>query len=283
MPAISRTIALYALALLTACASEPVTIPVESGVVHAGVPVQTEPEACMAQLGADNSELYKQLDSTDIRLVNWNIQKGGDPEWVSDLNRITVEPDLMTLQEAALNTDAWSDVGAKHYRSFAPGYLTRHSLTGVMTISSAEPVTQCNLTSVEPWLRSPKATIITEYGLTGTDLTLLVVNLHAVNFTFGASDFREQIQQMQTVVSAHEGPMLLSGDFNTWGWRRARILQEMTDGLDLEMLDYEVDHRKRFFGKVLDRIYTRGLTVMESTTQRVDSSDHNPMSVRMRL
>jgi endonuclease/exonuclease/phosphatase (EEP) superfamily protein YafD len=254
-----------------------------ASLVHTGIPVQTDPEACSAQIGMNRSEHYNKLDSTDIRLVNWNIQKGGDPEWASDLNTLTGESQLVTLQEAALNSEAWGTVGAESYRSFAPGYETRRSLTGVMTISSAEPLTQCNLLSVEPWLRSPKATIITEYGLTGTDQTLLVVNIHAVNFTVGASDFRDQIEQMESVVAAHPGPILLSGDFNTWGWRRARILSEMTDSLGLELLGYEEDHRKRIFGKVLDRIYIRGFTVTESTTLHVDSSDHNPMSVRMRL
>lgn len=283
MLALYRSTAFAALLLLTACASEPSTIWVDESLVHTAVTVQTDSASCLARLGVNRRELHNKLDSSNIRLVNWNIQKGGDPEWAADFNTIAGEPHLVTLQEAALNTDAWSQVGADQYRSFAPGYLTRRSLTGVMTISSAEPLMQCNLKSIEPWLRSPKATIVTEYGLTGTSETLLVVNIHAVNFTFGTSDFRQQIEQMQSVVAAHQGPILLSGDFNTWGWRRARILQEMTEILQLELLDFEVDHRKRVFGKVLDRIYTRGLEVVESTTQDLESSDHNPMSVSMRL
>jgi len=283
MPAISRPIVICAVFMLTACASQPEIFPGMVNPVYTALVIRTEPVACGAQLGLSSRSQRSELDSSDIRMVNWNIQKGGNPDWAADLNSFTGEPDLMIFQEAALNTAAWSIVGTDQYRSFAPGSRTRQSLTGVMTISSAEPLTQCNLSSVEPWLRSPKATIITEYGLTGTDESLLVVNIHAVNFTIGASDFREQIQKMESVVAIHQGPILLSGDFNTWGWRRGRILDEMTDSLGLSLLDYEVDHRKRIFGKVLDRIYVRGLKVLESTTQRVNSSDHNPMSVRMRL
>ena len=55
------------------------------------------------------------------------------------------------------------------------------------------------------------------------------------------------------------------------------------DGLGLKMLDYDEDHRKRFLGQPLDHIYVRGLEVLEATTRQVDSSDHNPMSVRLRL
>jgi len=153
----------------------------------------------------------------------------------------------------------------------------------VMTVSAAKPLTQCNLVSIEPWIRSPKATVITEYGLTNTDQTLLVVNIHALNFTFGVRDFRQQLRQAQSVLTHHAGPILLSGDFNTWHWRRSEIMIEMTDGLGLEKLAYDVDHRKRFFGQPLDQIYVRGLEVLEATTREVDSSDHSPMSARFRL
>jgi endonuclease/exonuclease/phosphatase (EEP) superfamily protein YafD len=86
-----------------------------------------------------------------------------------------------------------------------------------------------------------------------------------------------------SVLNNHAGPILLSGDFNTWHWRRSETLKEMTDSLGLEMLDYDEDHRKRFLGQPLDHIYVRGLEVLEATTRQVDSSDHNPMSVHLRL
>jgi len=152
-----------------------------------------------------------------------------------------------------------------------------------MTVSVAEPLTQCNLVNMEPWIRTPKATMIIEYGLSGTDQTLLVVNAHAVNFTIGIRHFRRQIQQMESVLSEHSGPILLSGDFNTWRGKRFEILNQVAASLGLEMLDYDEDYRKRLFGHPLDHIYVRGLQVIEATTYRVDSSDHNPMSVRLRL
>jgi endonuclease/exonuclease/phosphatase (EEP) superfamily protein YafD len=124
--------------------------------------------------------------------------------------------------------------------------------------------------------------VVTEYGLTNSDQTLLVVNMHVVNFTFGIHDFREQIQQALSVLTNHTGPVLLSGDFNTWHRRRAAILKEMTAEQNLRMVDFDEDHRKRFLGQPLDHVYIRGLEVLEATTRTVDSSDHNPMSVRLR-
>ena len=243
----------------------------------------TNPLACSSQLVGSNRSAHGALDSGDIRLVNWNIQRGGDSQWATDLATFQGDPDLMVLQEVPATPSALGTVTADQYHSFSPGYRTRRSLTGVMTVSATKPLTQCNLVSVEPWIRSPKATVITEYGLTNTDQTLLVVNIHVVNFTFGTHAFHEQIRQAMSVLNNHAGPILLSGDFNTWHWRRSEILKVMTDSLDLEMVGYDEDHRKRFFGQPLDHIYVRGLEVLEATTRQVDSSDHNPMSVRLRL
>jgi len=268
---------LVVIAAVTGCASfnESASVLTES--------IHTDTLACSSQLVGSNRSAHGELDSGDIRLVNWNIQRGADPRWTTDLATFESDPDLIVLQEVPLNSNAWGVVTAHQYHSFSPGYRTRRSLTGVMTVSAAKPLTQCNLVSVEPWLRSPKATVITEYGLTNTDQTLLVVNIHAVNFTFGTHDFHKQFRQALSILNDHAGPILLSGDFNTWHWRRSEILKEMTDSLSLEMLDYDEDHRKRFFGQPLDHIYIRGLEVLEATTRQVDSSDHNPMSVRLRL
>lgn len=247
---------------------------------------QTSPKSCSAQLGGNRHAQQRELDSSNIRMVNWNIQKGGAPDWADDLSSFTNEPDLMLFQEAALDMDAWEVVAAGHYRSFAPGYRTpgpSGSVTGVMTLSAAEPLTSCRLMSIEPWLRSPKATMITEYGLTDTDHSLLVVNIHAINFTIGNKAFREQVRRALSVVSAHLGPILLSGDFNTWHWRQSKILREMANNHGLTMLNYDEDHRTRVFGQPLDHIYVRGLRVVGATSIRSDSSDHNPMSAILSL
>lgn len=267
---------LAAIAALSGCAVFDQQANVLSADVH------TDPLTCSSQLVGSNRPTYAELDSADIQLVNWNIQRGGDDQWLNDLQAVHGKPDLVALQEAPAPSNSWDIGAASQHHSFSPGYRTRRWLTGVMTVSTAEPLTQCNFMNVEPWIRSPKATVVTEYGLTNSDQTLLVVNMHVVNFTFGIHDFREQIQQALSVLSNHTGPVLLSGDFNTWHRRRAAILKEMTAEQNLRMVDFDEDHRKRFLGQPLDHVYIRGLEVLEATTRTVDSSDHNPMSVRLR-
>jgi len=275
-------VSLIAIAAVTGCATYSENGDWRVDARHAAA-IQTEPESCARQLVGSSRSQNDELDSRDIRIVNWNIQKGRDSRWAADLAKFTGDSDLMIFQEASLNTAAWDVVASNHYRSFAPGHRTWWSVSGVITLSTAEPLTQCNLVSVEPWLRSPKATMITEYGLTDTDQTLLVVNIHAINFTFGTADFEEQIRRALSVIDEHLGPILLSGDFNTWHRRRSKILHEMAESIGLAPLDYDEDHRKRAFGQPLDHVYVRGLHVIEATTTRVRSSDHNPMSVRVRL
>ncbi len=245
--------------------------------------VPTDPESCSSRLAGIGPPQFRELNSSDIHVVNWNIQKGADPGWVSDLQNFSGKPDLFVFQEAAMESEAWKNLAAEHHRSFAPGYRTLSSTTGVMTLSSAEPLAHCSLSSIEPWLGSPKATAITQFGLTNTDQTLLVVNIHAINFTFGTSDFERQIQQALEAIEKHEGPIMLSGDFNTWHWRQSEILEQRLDTLGFVALDYDEDHRKTAFGQPLDHIYVRGLTAISATTRRVDTSDHNLMSVRLQL
>jgi len=281
MKLIRSTVLLCSAAMLASCASPGTPSPgyqlpdVSAELTHADI--------CAESLAGAAVPGYTELDSNDIEILNWNIQKGGNPLWRDDLASIAEQADLILFQEAALHTEDWGDLTSSLHRSFAPGYRSKKSLTGVMTVSAAQPLTQCNLVSHEPWLRSPKATMISEYGLTDTDETLLVVNVHSVNFTFGIRDFRNQINEIQRVVEEHSGPVVLSGDFNTWRGRRSAIVQQVANSLGLEKLEFAEDYRKRVFGQVLDHIYVRGFQVLQATTRQVQTSDHNPMSVRLSL
>ncbi|MEQ9561307.1 MAG: hypothetical protein RLN69_02210, partial [Woeseiaceae bacterium] len=118
---------------------------------------------------------------------------------------------------------------------------------------------------------------------TATDETLLVVNIHAVNFSMGLGAFQGQFDQVRDVLETHDGPIILSGDFNTWRKKRTEFVDTLALDLGLVALEFPEDHRVTRFGRHLDHIYVRGLSSIESTTAVVDSSDHNPMSVTLRM
>jgi len=245
--------------------------------------IATEASDCVDDLASEPQRTSPELESSHIRLVSWNVKKGQRSQWREDLDNLSIDMDLVLMQEAALPKDTRHALTGIDHWAFAPGYRDNARLTGVMTYSNSEPLTQCNLTSWEPWLGTPKATGITEYGLTGTTETLIVINIHAINFTFGVAAFREQLERIRPILAAHQGPVILSGDFNTWRKKRLTILDALADDFSLQPLEFDEDHRKTFFGQRLDHIYVRGLKIGTTGTQQVETSDHNPLFAEFRL
>ncbi len=274
----SRNLAAAGLMLLmSGCSTQP-TAP-----NRVALGAMDDSSACLASLAAESRTASRELDARDFSVVNWNIQKGQDPDWVGDLAQVHAEPDLLILQEASPHYDAWETLAPRHFRSFSEGFGLSRTPSGVMTLSSAQPLTECDLVSLEPWFGTRKATLVTEYGLTNTDQTLLVVNIHGINFTFGVHDLENQFQKARAIIAEHNGPVLFSGDFNTWRGNRARMLDALVQSVGLTPLEFSADYRKRFLGWPLDHIYKRGLDTIHATTQDLSSSDHNPMAVRFRL
>ena len=248
-----------------------------------GLPVLEDAEACRDGIAAARAAPGQGLDAGRLGIVSWNMKKGELANWQHDLARMARGKDLVLIQEASLDEAFMAVLQPTAHWSFAPGYSTRRGRTGVITLSTQPPLAQCNLRAVEPVLGTPKATSITQFGLRGMSSTLLVANIHAVNFSLGLGEFRRQMDDLRTVLSAHKGPIILSGDFNTWHTGRMEKLQKMLSPRGFVALEYDVDHRKRAFGQALDHIYVRGLQPIAATTSRVATSDHNPMSVRLRL
>jgi endonuclease/exonuclease/phosphatase (EEP) superfamily protein YafD len=267
-----------ALLLIAGCSAQPV-----APSATAARPVDPAASACAASLAGAPAGHGPELDPAAIRVVNWNIQKGGDPAWADDLEAVDSEADLMILQEASPALESLGSVATRHHLAFAEGYKGMNLQTGVMTLSRALPLAECDLTAREPWLGTRKATLVTEYGLDGTEQTLLVLNIHGVNFSIGARELAAQIDSAAEIIAAHDGPVLFSGDFNTWRAGRARLLDDAAERLGLNAPQYDDDHRKRFLGFPLDHIYTRGLVAVSATSHDVSSSDHNPMYVEFRL
>lgn len=240
-------------------------------------------EACRLALGARPTLVASALDARRIRVANWNVKKKSVPSWKEDFARLNSRTDLLLLQEASLREDTINDIDATRHWSFAPGYRTDSQISGVLTLSAAEPVTRCSLVSIEPVLRTPKATNITRFRLDGSDETLVVVNVHAVNFSLGLAAFRDQFQQIRSALELHAGPVILSGDFNTWRPARVDIVNALVQDLALEPVNFEHDYRVSRFGLRLDHLFVRGLSAVAADTMTVTTSDHNPMSATLTL
>lgn len=240
-------------------------------------------DACRAAFSAELPRSGPTLDPQHIELFVWNIHKGANPDSFADLDRLAGDKDLVLIQEARLEQRPVDALDKARYWSFAPGYRTSKASTGVMTLSNTMPLIHCYLTDREPWIRSPKAISITKFGLDNTDVTLAVVNIHALNFTFGIRAFSAQIAKIETALADHDGPVILAGDFNTWHARRSEVLRALSERLNLHELSFDIDSRVTLLGSIFDRIFVRGLDAIDATIDVVDTSDHNPMSVTLRM
>ncbi len=65
----------------------------------------------------------------------------------------------------------------------------------------------------EPILRLPKSALVTVYPLPDARL-LMVVNIHAVNFSLGVDVYSKQLLPIGDQIAHHSGPVIMAGDFN---------------------------------------------------------------------
>lgn len=217
------------------------------------------------------------LDPDHIHVLSWNIAKGRHPNWQQDLVHLTQVADIALIQEARLEHSMHQAMSDCCW-AFAPGFRRHNQTTGVLTIARAETIRHSLHSHREPFTMLPKAALITEYRLARHEHTLLVANVHAINFTPGTGHFQRQLQAVAHGLAEHKGPLIVCGDFNTWRNKRLRIVYELIGYLGLQAATFAEDHRRLGFGLALDHIFYRGLQPKTSNVRRVLSSDHNPIS-----
>ncbi len=231
--------------------------------------------------GHKASALLRPGDSLSV--LSWNVQKGTNDGWLADLRRLGTGRQLVLLQEALLSREMHNAKPGQVFWSFAPGYRTDAYHSGLLMFSDVAPDIVCRLQVVEPWLGSPKATGAALFAIPGHLHGLLVVNVHAVNFSFGLADFERQLTQVSQLLRAVKGPAVVVGDFNTWRKGRLKKMIRLMTAAGLREVPFSVDERVSVFGLPLDYIWVRGLAWESSRTEAVATSDHNPLMATFRL
>lgn len=225
------------------------------------------------------------LSADRIPILNWNIYKGQEKGWQEDLLKFGGNSDLILLQEALLNPlfesfftthrFSWNFNSAFRYKGFE---------SGVLLASSVVPLQSCGLRRSEPIIRIPKTIVVSSFPIKDSSKQLLVANVHGINFTLGMNAYRQQFAELQKVLQAHTGPLLLAGDFNNWGEERSLIVARLAEVLSLTVLPFEQeDGRTIFFGDPVDHIFYRNLEPVRFNVHSVTSSDHNPITVAFRV
>lgn len=222
------------------------------------------------------------LDPAKINLLIWNTHKGQEDGWLEEFERLSVGQDLLVLQEAYLK-DGLRDflLGQTLSWNLATTFMRYRVETGVMTASPVAPASACVQRTMEPLLSLPKSTLISRYPIKGSHETLLVGNIHAVNFTLGTAAFRSQLDRLASELDEHEGPMIVAGDFNSWSESRLSVLEEvLVEKRSMRQVAFAEKNPREIFGHAVDRVYYHGLTVAASRVLEANTSDHAPIWVQ---
>ena len=144
------------------------------------------------------------------------------------------------------------------------------------------PQASCAQRVYEPLALLPKSSLLTYYPIKNTQQTLLVANIHAINFTLGTGRFTQQLMEIKALLAQHSGPIVFAGDFNTWSDQREELLDQIIgdEKLGLLKVEFVSTVETLAWGHRLDHIFFRGLKVISAEIIPVESSDHYPLKVR---
>ncbi|MCF1428181.1 MAG: endonuclease/exonuclease/phosphatase family protein [Shewanella sp.] len=230
----------------------------------------------------DSSTASLDEDGT-LTVAVWNIYKQQNEGWQAELKGLIDSSQLVLLQEASL-TPLLKAYFADHsaHISMVRAFTGFDIANGVMDIARVAPLEVCGQLTTEPLIRLPKSALVSTYPLS-TGKSLLVVNLHGVNFSWGLGTYKQQLSMALEEVAAHLGPVIVGGDFNTWRSERTRLVKDWMTKLGMKEVDYRQDARSQVFGMPLDHLFYRDLTLEKANARPTEASDHNPIQARFRL
>ena len=223
-------------------------------------------------------DLVPKLAASRVHLITWNVHKGQDTGWQEDLERLSKQADFVLLQEATQHQNLSTFSTALFVSSFSFNEL----LSGVKTFTQTQPEWYCGGGVAEPLIQIPKVASVMNLPLEKGN-SLLLINVHLINFEWGISAYQAQLEQLFSFVENHQGPIIMAGDFNAWNEDRLNLVNNLIQKYGLDSVVLSQDERVRFLGYPLDYIFTRGVKVVSATSEVVTSSDHNPLLMTFEL
>lgn len=237
----------------------------------------------LEEYGAGSQKALPQAQT--YTLTSWNIYKGQMEGLHAELAEVIAQSDFVNIQEFLLSPIEKKQMqNLSHLSwSFAKSFMDGSNWTGVTTISAWKPYEALALKSPDgqPFTGTPKMSVITKFKLeNGTELW--IANTHALNFNLDLGAYERQIDGVYNQLRNHTGPIIFSGDFNTWmPGRWDHLLQRAKD---LGMTHLELDSPSGVFGATMDHIFYRGLSnVKGSVLNQYTASDHAPLRIEFSL
>lgn len=214
-----------------------------------------------------------------LQILVWNIFKQQRSDWMSVLKGFGKNADLVLLQEAQTTPEMVRFATSNYLAADqVPAFVLPQHPSGVMTLASAQPVYCCPLREREPLLRFAKSALVTVYPLLNGE-RLMVVNIHAVNFSLGVDVYIKQFGPIGAQIRHHFGPVIMAGDFNAWSSQRLKALYNFAREMSLHEVSFTDDHRRKAFGRPLDFVFYRNMKTRDASVLVTHASDHNPLLV----
>ena len=223
-------------------------------------------------------DLVPKLAASRFHLITWNVHKGQDTGWQEDLERLSKQADFVLLQEATQH----QNLSIFSTALFVSSFSFKDLLSGVKTFTQTQPEWYCGGGVAEPIIQIPKVASIMNLPLEKGN-SLLIINVHLINFEWGISAYQAQLEQLFSFVENHQGPIIMAGDFNAWNEERLNLVNNLIKKYGLNSVALSQDERVRFLGYPLDYIFMRGVKVVSATSEVVTSSDHNPLLMEFEL
>jgi len=221
---------------------------------------------------------------SSIRLLVWNIYKAKRTNWLDDFTELCEQKDLVLLQEAVINapSDHYFNTSDRYEWLMASSHQNPQTgvITGVKTGCVAQIQRQLvhRSRSTEPFVNTQKLLLETHYAIAGSNKTLMVLNMHAINFV-RVNKYLDQLDQLRQALAAHDGPIILGGDFNTWSPNRLALFQEHAEQANLVEANMTRRTKMVHLNQHLDHVFYRGVSLRSvEALQHVRSSDHSPIA-----
>lgn len=226
------------------------------------------------------------LNSTKLSILSWNIYKGRKAEYRKAFAAMAKGRDLIMLSEATTGSpvsDSFKAIPGWEWHLAASFDMKNDIAAGTVLGSAARPYNPhfYRTKDIEPFVKSPKATVLAYYAIPGSAKKLLAISIHGINWD-GDEALERQLNMILPEIKAHNGPVVFAGDFNTKNANRVALTKRILGTVGLKQVPWQNPMKK----KQLDDAFTRGMIVNRARLVHdyVDKgSDHPAIDLQVQL
>lgn len=224
--------------------------------------------------------------SEEYTVLSWNIEKTKDKSFYRDFNQLKNNGlDIVHFQESLLTEEFQNlvETSPLNWSTAVSFKIFKNLKTGISVGSRflIKKIKSFKSPDTEPITKTPKVSLFSYVKIQGTNTTLLLANVHLINFV-SIQKFKNHLNQIILEISKHDGPVIFAGDFNSWSENRKRYIMKVTRTLSLNLVDFP---RLLFYETFrLDHFFVRGITVThKKILTHIKSSDHYPLLIKFKL